>query len=79
MWGRGDSVANVPLVELLEAVANIKTIFMSGYAADMIECHGFVDENVDSLRKPLTLPGYLGKFALACRLCRVLINLKKVG
>lgn len=42
--------------ELRSLSPNLKTIFMSGYTADTISRHGVLDEGVNFIQKPFSLP-----------------------
>jgi PAS domain S-box-containing protein len=42
---------------LLTIIPGLKTLFMSGYTADIIACHGVLDSGVNFIQKPFTVMG----------------------
>ena len=48
-------------LELRRLFPKIKTLFMSGYTSDVITEEGVIDEGIDFIHKPFTMPDLVSK------------------
>jgi two-component system, cell cycle sensor histidine kinase and response regulator CckA len=48
-------------LRLQKSIPGLKTLFMSGYTADLIACHGVVESSINFIQKPFTASGLSGK------------------